>query len=203
MTKQSTAKTAATDTKKAAGESSTAASKAADTTLNAATKSAKDTTHSAADAGKEISERAVVGARDASAQVASMTEATQKSLGETVEKFSVRMHGLSAFGQQNLEAFSKVSEISAKAFENLNGEVAAYTKKAHEDRIAAVQDLSNAKSATELVEKQMSFAQHALDGWAQQAIRMSEIFTSATKEASVPLGARVSALTEELQSTAR
>lgn len=203
MTKQSTTKAVAPEAKIAASEAKPAVSKAVETPQDVVTKTANDATKVATDAGKEVAERAAVTAREASAQVASKTEDTQKSLGETIEKLSVRMHGLSSFGQQNLEALSKASEISAKAFENFSGEIAAYTKKAHEDRIAAVQDLSNAKSPTELVEKQMSFAQHALDGWAQQAIRMSEIYTSATKEAAVPLGARVSAVTAELQSTAR
>lgn len=195
MTKQSTAKTEATVANKTIDETSTVANQAADKTL--------DTANAATLAGNEAAERTLAVALDAGAQVASVTENTQKALGETVEKFSVRIEGLSAFGQQNIEAFSKASEISAKAFEDFRGEVAAYTKTAHEDCIAAAQDFSSVKSTSELMEKQMSFAQHMLNGWAQQVIRVSEICTSATKEAAAPLGARVSAMTEELRSTAR
>lgn len=173
------------------------------TTPVKATKTAEDVTQEASAAINVMTERAVETARDVTAEMVSATEMTQKSMGETVEKFSVRLQGLSAFGQQNFDAFSKASEISAKAFEDFSDEVAAYSKKAQEDRVAAIQDLSNAKSTSELLEKQMSFAQHALNGWAQQIMRISEICTSATKEAAAPLGARVSAMTEELQSTAR
>lgn len=197
-TSSATAKIA-NDTNTMAESTASAVSSAADETLQTATKLAKDATT----ATNEMAERAVAGVRDASAKAAAMTADTQKSLGENIEKFSVQMHGLSAFGQQNLEAFSQASEISAKALEHFGEEVADYTKKTHEDRIAAVQDFTSAKSMAELIEKQMAFAQHAFDGWAHQAIRMSEIFTSSAKEAAAPLGARVSAMTEDMKTMAR
>jgi phasin family protein len=176
---------------------------AADDAKRAATNVAVDAKNAAADAGNEVAERTIVGFKEASARAVSMNADTQKSMGENMEKFSHRLQGLSSFNQHNLEAFARSSEISAKALESIGSEVAAYTKKSYEDQVAAAQDISTAKTVAELVEKQTSFAQHAFEGWAQQAVKLSAIYTSAAKDIAAPLGERFSAATEEMKSVSR
>jgi phasin family protein len=192
MTKQATARTAANDVESAA-----------DDARNAATNVAADAQNVAANAGHETAERTVVGLKNASARAVSLTADTQKSLGDNIEKFSHRLQGLSSFSQQNLEAFARSSEVSAKALESIGSEVAAYTKKAYEDRVAAAQEISSAKTVAELVEKQTSFVQHAFEGWAQQAIRISAIYTSAARDIAAPLGERFSAAPEQMKNISR
>ena len=189
MTKQATARSAVDDARTAADDARTVA-----------TDVATDAKNVAVDAGNEVAERTVVGLKKASAQAVSITADAQKSLGDNIEKFSQRLQDLSSFNQQNLEALAKSSEIAAKALGSIGSEVAAYTKKSYEDRLAAAQDISTAKTVAELIEKQASFAQHAFEGWAQQAARMSEIYTSAAKDIASPFGERVSAATEEMKS---
>jgi phasin family protein len=171
MTKQATARRTADETKYAA-----------DDAKHAENNAAADIKNVAADAGNEVAERMVVGSKEASARASSMTADAQKSMGDNMEKFSHRLQGLSSFNQHNLEAFARSSEISAKALESIGSEFAAYTKKSYEDRVAAAQDISTAKTVAELVEKQTSFAQHAFEGWAQQAVKLSAIYTSAAKD---------------------
>lgn len=188
MTKQTTARSAVDDATYAVEDAGNVAADAA------------DARNVAVDAGNEVIERAVVGLKEASARAVSLTADAQKSLGDNLEKFSQRLQDLSSFNQQNLEALAKSSEIAAKALGSIGSEVAAYTRKSYEDRVAAAQDISSAKTVAELIEKQTSFAQHAFEGWAQQAARMSEIYTAAAKDIVAPLGERVSAATEELKS---
>ena len=157
----------------------------------------------ATDAGTKVAERTVAGAKEASAKAVSMTADTQKSLGKNIEKFSQGLRDMSSISKRNFDAFAKSSEITFKALENFGGEVAAYTKKSHEDRLTAAQDISSAKTMAELVEKQTSFAQHAFEGWAQQAIKLNAIYSSATKDIAGPLGERLTAATEEMKSIAR
>jgi phasin family protein len=192
MTKQATARTAADN-----------ARNAADDAANAATDVATEAKNRSIDAGNEAAERTVGGLKEASAKAVSMGADTQKSLGDNVEKVSQRLQGLSTFNQQNLDALARSSEVAAKALESIGGEVAAYTKKAYEDRVAAAQEISTAKTLPELVEKQTAFAQHAFEGWAQQAIKISAIYTSAAKDIVAPLGERFSAATEEMKSISR
>ena len=190
MTKQN-----ADDAKIAAEE----AGNAVDEAGKRATDVATEAKNAALGAGDELVERTVVGFKEASATVVSFTADAQKSLGDNIETFSQRLQGLSVVNQQNLEAFAKSSEIAAKALESIGSEVAAYAKKSYEDRLAAAQDISSAKTVAELIEKQASFAQHAFRSWAQQAVRVSEICTSAARDAAAPLGQRVAAATEDLK----
>jgi phasin family protein len=192
MTKQATARRTADETKYAADDAKHAANNVLAETKNVAV-----------GAGNEVAERTVVGLKEASAKAVNLAADTQKSLGENIEKVSQRLQGLSSFNQQNLEAFARSSEITAKALESIGSEVADYTKRSYEARVSAVQDISTARTLTELVEKQTSFAQHAFESWAQQAIRMSEIYTSAAKDIAAPLGERVSSATEEFKSIGR
>jgi phasin family protein len=192
MTKQANARNAADDARDAAEDAA-----------NTAAGVANEATNRAADAGQEAADRTVVGLKQASARAVSLTADTQKSLGENIEKFSQRLQGLSSFGQHNLEAIARSSEITAKALESIGSEVAHYTKRSYEDRIAAAQEIAAARSLAELVEKQTSFAQHAFEGWAQQAVRISAIYTEAAKDIAAPLGERISSATEEIRTIGR
>jgi phasin family protein len=192
MTKQASARNAADNVKSAT-----------DDARNAATDVAADAKNVAVDAGSEAADRTVVGLKEASAKAVGLTADTQKSVGENIEKFSQRLQGLSSFSQQNLDAFARSSEVTAKALESIGSEVADYTKRSYEARIAAAQDISSARTLTELVEKQTSFAQDAFESWAHQAIRMSEIYTSAVKDIAAPLGERINSATEEMKSLPR
>jgi phasin family protein len=192
MSKQGTANNPADDVRKAA---------------NDAGKSARDsiskTTDRAVDAGNEVADRAVAGMKEVGVMAAGFTANAQKSLGGNIEELTQRLQGLGAFSQQNLAALTKSSEVTARAFESIGAAVAAYSKKSYEDHVAAAQELAAAKSPAELIEKQASFAHDAFENWAQQAVRMSAIFTSAAKEIAAPLGERALAAREEMKANVR
>src|SRR5918992_5313246 len=86
MTKQVTAGSAADDAKNAAGDA-----------RNLTTDVAADAKNVVVDVGHEVAERAVVGLKEASAKAVSITADAQKLLGDSIEKFSPRLQGLSAF----------------------------------------------------------------------------------------------------------
>jgi phasin family protein len=156
-------------------------------------------TKAVADVGAETAERVLSGLRDASEKAASLSADAQKSLGENIEKLSGRLQRVSSFNQQNLEAFTKSSEIAAKALQGIGSEVAAYTKKSFEERVAAAQDIATARTVSELIEKQASFAQNAFEGWVQQTTRVNELYTAAAKDIAAPIGQRFTAAVEEVK----
>jgi phasin family protein len=135
-------------------------------------------------------------------KVENMVAETQKNMSEHFEKFSKGVEGMTAFSQENMDAFVKSSEIAAKAAEGISSEVSAYSKKAFEESVAAAQDLAAAKSITELFEKQTAFAQTAFEGYVAQTTKMHEILMAATKDIAAPLGARLNAATERMKSFA-
>ena len=138
--------------------------------------------------------------QEATAKVETFVADTQKTVTEQFEKLSTGFEGLTTFGQENVDAIVKSSEIAAKAAEGIGTEISAYSKKAFEDGVAAAQDLASAKTMTELFEKQTSYAQSAFEGFVSQATKMNEIYVAAAKDISAPLGARVTAATEALKS---
>ena len=138
--------------------------------------------------------------QDATSKVETFVADTQKTVTEQFEKLSKGFEGMTTFGQDNVDAMVKSSEIAAKAAEGIGTEISAYSKKAFEDGVAAAQDLASAKTMTELFEKQTSYAQSAFEGFVSQATKMNEIYVAAAKDISAPLGARVSAATEAFKS---
>ena len=138
-------------------------------------------------------------AKDTTAKVEAFVADTQKSVTEQIEKFSKGFEGLTAFGQENVDALVKSSEIAAKAAEGIGSEISAYSKKAFEDGVAAAQEFAAAKTMTELFEKQTAFAQNAFEGFVQQATKMNEIVVAAAKDITAPLGARVTAASEKMK----
>jgi phasin family protein len=155
------------------------------------------TTRTKAPAEKTIDVGNVVS--EATAKVETFVADTQKAVTEQFEKLSKGLEGLTSFGQENVDAFVKSSEIAAKAAEGIGTEISAYSKKSFEDSVAAAQDFASAKTLTELFEKQTTYAQTAFEGFVSQATKMNEIYVAAAKDISAPIGARVTAATEALK----
>lgn len=131
--------------------------------------------------------------QDTAAKVETLVADTQKSMTEQFEKMSKSFEGMTAFGQENVDAVVKSSEIAAKAAEGISTEITAFSKKSFEDGVAAAQDFASAKTMTELFEKQTSYAQSAFEGFVSQATKMNEIYVAAAKDITAPIGARVNA----------
>jgi len=129
----------------------------------------------------------------ATASVEEFAADAQKNLTDGMEKMTKGVEEFTSFGQENVDAVVKSSEIAAKVAEGLGAEVSAYSKKSFEDGVAAAQDLATSKNMTELVEKQTAFAQSAFEGFMAQATKMNEMYMAAAKDISAPLNARVNA----------
>lgn len=156
----------------------------------------------AVDTAETINDTTTAAFQGATAKVETMVADTQKNMTEQFEKFSKGFEGFTAFGQENMDALVKSTEIAAKAAEGIGSEVSAFSKKSFEDSVAAAQDLASAKTMTELFEKQTAFAQSYFEGIFQQSSKMNEIIVAATKEITAPIGARVTAATEKMKTFA-
>lgn len=151
-------------------------------------------------AAEGVADAATTAFQETTAKVETLVADAQKTFSEQVEKFTKGIEGLTAFSQENIDAFVKSSEIAAKAAEGIGSEISAYSKKAFEDGVAAAQDFAGAKTLTELFEKQTAFAQSSFEGFVAQSTKMNEIVVAASKDIAAPLGERVTAATEKLKS---
>ena len=202
-----TTRTAKSTADKAADVTNDAAEKARDATSNAAER-AREATSNAADRARDVTNAAAERARDvtsdaareATARAETFVADTQRTVTEQFDKLSKNLEGLTAFGQDNIDALVKSSEIAAKAAEGIGSELSAYSKRAFEDGVAAAQEFASAKTVTELFEKQTAYAQSTFEGFVSQATKMNEIYVAAAKDITAPLGARVSAAADVMRS---
>ncbi len=131
--------------------------------------------------------------KDATQAFETIAADTQTAAKEQFDKLGKGVEEVVAFGQENLDAVMKSSEVAMKAAEGINAEVTAFSKKSFEDTVAAAKDLTTAKSATDYFEKQSNFVKSTFEGYMAQATKMNELFTKTAKDVSAPLNARVSA----------
>jgi len=131
--------------------------------------------------------------KSASKNVEAIAVETQKTMEEGVEKMTKGIENAASFGQENVEAVVTSSEIATKAAESMSAEIAAYSKKAYQDSMAAAKELTACKSVGEFVEKQTEFGKISIEGFVAEAAKLNEMYAAAAKEAFAPLNARFTA----------
>ena len=129
----------------------------------------------------------------ATKQVDEFTAETKKAMEEGVEKMSQGFEDASKFGQDNVEAVVASSKVIAKAAEEMNAEIVAYSKKNYEDSMAAVKDMGSVKSVSDFFEMQTSMAKTSFEGFVAEATKLNEMYAAAAKDAFAPLNARFTA----------
>jgi len=129
----------------------------------------------------------------ATKQVEEFTAEAKKTMEEGVEKMSKGMEDATQFGQENVEALVASSKVVAKAAEEMNAEIVAFSKKSYEDSMAAAKEFTSVKSVSELVEKQTEYAKSSFEGFVAEATKLNEMYSEAAKNAFAPFNNRFSA----------
>lgn len=124
----------------------------------------------------------------------------QKTVTEQMDKVAKSFEDVAAFGKDNMDAVVKSTGAAVKVAEEMNAEVLAFSKKSVEESVAAAKELAGTKTVTEFVEKQSAFTKASFDGLVAQMTKFNEMMTSAAKDVSEPLSARVTAATEAAKS---
>ena len=132
-------------------------------------------------------------------KVEDFTHEAQKTMEEGVEKMTKGMETAATFGQENMEAFVASSKIAAKAAESMGAEIAAYSKRAYEDGLAAAKEMTTCKSVSELFEKQTAYSKNSIEGFVAEATKLNEMYAAAAKEIFGPINARVTAAVESVK----
>jgi phasin family protein len=132
----------------------------------------------------------------ANQQVEEFTAEAKRSVEEGVERMSKGFEDVTQFGQDNVEAMVASSKVMAKAAEEMNAEVIAFSKKSYEDSMAAAKEIASSKSVSEFFEKQTSFAKTSFETFVAEAGKLNEMYSQAAKEAFAPINARFTAAAE-------
>lgn len=132
-------------------------------------------------------------AKTAAKKVEALVDDAQKAANDQFEKMTKSFEDVAAFGQENVDAVVKSSNLAVKAAEEMNAEIVSFSKKSVEDAVAAAKDIAAVKSAPEFVEKQAAFAKASFDGFMKQASQFNELYLAAAKDVVEPLNARAAA----------
>lgn len=120
-------------------------------------------------------------------------EGAQKAAADQVAKIAKTLEEAAAFGQDNMGALMKSSNLAIKHVEEMNAEIVAFSKKSIEEGLAAAKELSTIKTVPEFVEKQAELAKSQFDTFMKQAARMNELYMAAAKDVYAPLNDRAAA----------
>jgi phasin family protein len=140
--------------------------------------------------------------KDAANKIESFNMDAQKVVAETVEKATKQMETFSAFGQDTLDALVKSQTVAAKAAEEMQAEVLAFSKKTVEEGVAHAKELASVQTVTDFIEKQTGYAKVTMDAMIRQTTKMNELMVAAMKEAFAPLQARATAAADMAKSNA-
>ena len=135
-------------------------------------------------------------AKAATKKVEEFTAEAKKTVEQGVEKMTRGVEEMNQFGQDNVEALVASGKTVAKAAEDINAEIMAYSKRAYEDSMAAAKELTAAKSVTELFERQTAFAKASFETYVAEATKLNDIYAEAAKGAFEPISARLTAASE-------
>ena len=138
-------------------------------------------------------------AKDTAKTVDAFAADAQKTMTDSMQKAQQSMTDMAAFGQETVDALMKSQNVAAKALEEINAEVMAFSKKSMEESVAHAKDLSSAQTMTELLEKQAGFAKLSFDSMMKQTAKMNELMAAAAKEAMEPIGARMTAAADMMK----
>ena len=137
----------------------------------------------------------------ANQQVEEFTAEAKRSMEEGVERMSKGIEDVTQFGQDNVEAMVASGKVMAKAAEEMNAEVIAFSKKSYEDSMAAAKEIASARSVSEYFEKQTAFAKTSFETFVAEATKLNEMYSQAAKEAFAPLNARFTAAAEMVKTS--
>jgi len=105
------------------------------------------------------------------------------------------------YGKQTAEAVMKSATVAGKGVETINNEIYSFSKQSIEDSVAATKAVMGSKSVHEAFEFQTDFAKSAFEAYVAELSKISELTTSATKDAFAPFKGRVQAWLDVVQST--
>jgi phasin family protein len=140
---------------------------------------------------------AAASVNDSVKQTAAGVEQTQARVQQGMEKVMKTTEDFLAFGQGNVEALVKSSQIWAAGLQDLGKQVAATAQAQIEDTVSAFRAMAGAKTVKDAFEVQTALARTAIEKTLADSGRLTETSIKLTEQALAPVTARVSLAVEK------
>lgn len=142
-------------------------------------------------------EATVSSLKDGMAKAAAGFETTQAQVKEGMEKAMKTAEEMVAFGQGNVEAFVKSSQIWAAGVQDLTKQVAATAQANFDELMSTFKALSAAKSIKDVFEMQANFARAAFEKSMAESSRLTDASLKLSEQAIAPITARMTLAVEK------
>ncbi|MEO1468637.1 MAG: phasin family protein [Pseudomonadota bacterium] len=128
---------------------------------------------------------------DTKKAVDTAVEGAQEAVEKTVTRMGAAFEDIASFNQATLDALVVSSRVSTKAFETLNAQVMAFAKRSYEEGVAAAKEIGDARSVTDLVERQSRHASAMAETALAEMVKLNDILGSATRDTVAPISEHV------------
>ena len=124
-------------------------------------------------------------------------EKTQADVTATVEKTMKTAEDLVSFGQANMEAFAKASQIWAAGVQDLGKQMAATAQAQVDQTVATFKALAGVKSFKEAVDLQSTLARSTMEKAVAETGKLTDASLKLAEQAFAPSTARVTLAVEK------
>jgi phasin family protein len=129
-------------------------------------------------------------------------EATQATMKEGVEKAIENAEDFVAFGQGNLKAMVKSSQIWATGVQDMSKHIAAAAQASFDETLSTFKALTSVTSIKDVFEIQSTFAHSTIEKTMAESGKLTDASFKLTEQAMAPLTARVTLAVEKFGKTA-
>lgn len=139
-------------------------------------------------------------ANSAATAIDSMTSSSADMFKDGFERMMKSISSMTDFQKETFEAFMESAQTLNKGVEAMSAEALGFSKKQMEDGVAIAKTASSAKSLHDLIEVNTDFVKTSFEAYVGQLNKMSDLATSAVKDAGEPMNERYTAFVELVQS---
>jgi len=134
-------------------------------------------------------------------RTATANEPTKTTLTQGMKSMMKSTEDLVAFGQANLEAFVRSSQIWSAGVQELTKQMATSAKASFEESVSTFKAISTAKSVKEAMDLQSTFAKAALEKAMAESNKLTDASIKLTEQTLAPITARVTVAVETFGKT--
>ncbi len=147
-------------------------------------------------------EASVAPLQEGIAQVTAGTETATVDVKQSMEKVVKTAEEFVAFGQGNVEAFVKSSQIWAAGVQDLSKQVAANAQAQFDETMSVFKAMTSVKSLKDMFELQSTYAKAAMEKTMAESGKLTDASLKLTEQALAPITARVTTAVETFSKAA-
>jgi len=129
-------------------------------------------------------------------------ETTETMVKETMEKTMKTAEDFLAFGQGNMDALVKASQIWATGVQDISKQVAATAQASFDESMAAFKALSAVKTPKDALEVQANLARTSVEKAVAETGKLTDASLKLAEQAMAPITARVNMAVEQFAKVA-